>query len=611
MNVKLQKIQRASLPSGVLPKSDGRFVVWWYGPVVCQRSQAPSIPKVRVFFRNLLNNGDFGNLFHVDVGITHLGLLRLGSVWRDGVREDQIEYEQKEVTVSFDDGDFRVVSPFKVKQAETRHLIPMGEYQLPYSSDHNFLLDLPVRGGGRLLIPCMEFFTRMYGRSAEVRRVLAAYPWTEAEKQLYLPIDDGSAPPGTWPIRLAKRVYNTDAVFLAHVRHDPYAREAAKRIYAQIEAACGISSPFAFLKVTPWHIGDVSLIVDGKHLPDGSFLGLRIQGFSDPGGLTVARDRENSNLIDPDSQGEAHEDAGRSSRITISRTVPDIVNLTEEEEPDQRGGTVEIVDEEVVLIGEPRKVIDIGRAHSRGGAKIVRHSTGGGTYSTGERYGTGKGVGRASIHAEIALESQGHLRDIWDAALWLRQHCPNDIKGVHWFTLEGGFQDSSDPRLIPLVPVKRQGSESAVKTEKKRTKAEYRWAFYDPAKRIPRGILVIRLLVQGRDVYLVEIQRREKGESFSGLVFSLDNAHDLRSWITTFMEVIQPKNGVISKIVARCPGKAAAYRHDSSGDGPIMKRAVQNGLKKAGVAMPTPTTMEQSGRTNQSLSGILCSRHDM
>ena len=73
-------------------------------------------------------------------------------------------------------------------------------------------------------------------------------------------------------------------------------------------------------------------------------------------------------------------------------------------------------------------------------------------FSTGEPYGSGKGVGQASIHAPIRLESQGFLRDMWNALLYLQSAYPTAIHSVSWFTFEDGFSTSPDPRLISLEP---------------------------------------------------------------------------------------------------------------------------------------------------------------
>lgn len=599
MTLRLQRIRRVDLTGNELPTNGNRLVVWWYGPVVCQRPRAPSIPKVRVFFRRILEGGDLSGLFPINVGITHLGLLRLGSVWCDGTRESQIEYEQRMVTVSLDEGDFRFISRREAKIAERRDLLPQDEYALPYIFDQNFLLDLRVQDGGRLLIPCMEFFTRMYGRSAELRRVLAAYPWSEAEKQLYKPLkDDAVVPPGCWPIRLAKKMYNDDAVFLAHVQHDSYAREAAKSVYAQIEAAC-TRERYAFLKITPWHRGKISLIIEGKSLADGSFLGLRIQGFSDPDGSGIALDRENSALVDLNSRGARPEGAGQSKRISTSRRHPDILNLTEDDEPDQKGGSVEIDEDDIIRIGKPRQVVRMHLAHAQGPSETVgvRNPAESGTYSTGERSGTGKGVGRASLHTEVVLESEGHLRDVWVAAQSLQQRYPAEIQNVDWFTNAHGFQTSGEPKLIPLVPLKKKvlkSEQTTHRSERKQTTGQYSWALLDLEKGIPRGVLVFRFVVRGKAVYLVEIQQRHEKDKYSGLVFVLGNGADFLSSIATIIAEIPRVQGVMKKIIGRIPGVAKAFRHEKAKENPMMLPALVNALEKVGVTLDTPRKMKSS-----------------
>jgi hypothetical protein len=453
MKLSLRKTKAYVIQNGELQEDDRRLVVWWYGPLTKNRC-AGSIPNIVVFFRALLEDGTFGtNLIRREVALTHLGLLRLGSVWRGGICDSRIKRPGQRFRVSFDAGHWRIISPYEaVREYGEVNPIPETDYKTAYGSDKNYLLDLGLPQGKRLLIPCTEFFARFYGRSAEVKRVLATYPWEEAESKLYRPLEEDAAPPGTWPIKLAKRMYNDDAVFLAHVKHDPYAQHAARSIYSQAESTFLNNNRYVFLKVQPWFQGTAQLDVEVVPLKDGrSFLGLRILGGSEPQGDAVFRDRENTNRVDA-TEADGTVGGLPGNRPARPSTLPDIVNLTEDEEPDHGTASLEIEDDDFVVIGERRTVIDGNRAKSVGGTRYLSDGGCTGGLSTGEPYGGGKGVGHASIHAPVVLESHGVLRDMWNAAQRLHKKRPQEIQAVHWFTWEAGFSSDAEPQLIALHP---------------------------------------------------------------------------------------------------------------------------------------------------------------
>lgn len=366
---------------------------------------------------------------------------------------------------------------------------------LPLDRKHkSFLIEFDLPDDNHLLIPCTEFFARVYGRSSEIKRVLATYPWEQVKKRLYRPLN-APASPGTWPVRFTYRVHRHDAILLAHMLYDPYAEQAAKRIYSQIEAS--FTPDNMLLEVTPWFQGGGQISVSGVTIDDGNtFLGLQILGCTQPDGATIHREREKSTTIsatdgdDTPSQLPYHQ----------LQNIPDVIDLTDDNEPDHGSSWLDLPEDEFVILGKPRAVLD--KRHTRKNVSDTRGVPVPGDetlFSTGEPHGSGKGVGQASIYAPITLESQGFLRDMWNALLYLQSVYPTAIHSVSWFTFEDGFSTSPDPRLISLEPF---GIEDDVET----TIAN--WVYIDTQSKAPRGMLVIRVHVLDQTLYLMEVQRR-------------------------------------------------------------------------------------------------------
>lgn len=589
MKVVLRKTRICSIKDDRIREETGNLVTWWYGPVTKNR-QAGSVPKVCVFFRRIEKSGRLGEIIQYETALTHLGVLRLGSIWSRGVSDTRINLEAKKFDVSFSLGGWKIISPYDAVHLErASNPIPFSEYPLLFSSDKNYLLDFALPDGRNLLIPCMEFFARCYGRSAEVKRVLATYPWDEAQRRLFRPFNVPVSP-GTWAVKLARRLYNDDVIFLAHVKHDPYAHRAAKSIYAQIESAFKTNKPYAFLKATPWFQGPAKLYVSGIYLNNGkTFLGLNILGGSHPQGEIILRDREDMNKLDESSSSNADCSGNANGFQTrMMHKLPDIIDLTEDDEPDHGSSSLEIEEDDFVVLGEPRVVIDVRHAR-QGGTKRISIKTGSeSTFSTGEPYGSRKGIGYASLHAEAVIESQGVLRDMWNAVRHLQKTTPSVIRSAKWFTFEDGFRDDVEPKLIAFVPFDEEGKGLSGDISK--------WPFLDVSTRIPRGALIIQLDVSGKSVYLFEIQRRplrkkceggiftEGEESFKGLVFVLDDEKSLSQWLRILLDQTRYVKGVVQKLTGSCPGTAHAFKHaPAKGEEVPCEAAVKNALRKIGM----------------------------
>ncbi|WP_308389812.1 hypothetical protein [Acidithiobacillus sp. AMEEHan] len=174
MRVSLQKTKTFCLEDTSL-KDASKSVVWWYGPVL-KNSRAHSVPKIVVFFRRINDKGELGGIFQREAALTHLGLLRIGSVWHNGMSNTKIKYKKETFAISFNDDFWEILSPHNsVQGSKGCNPIPSVDYRLAYPFDKNYLLSFQLNDDRRLLIPCIEFYARYYGHSSEIKRVLATY----------------------------------------------------------------------------------------------------------------------------------------------------------------------------------------------------------------------------------------------------------------------------------------------------------------------------------------------------------------------------------------------------------------------------------------------------
>lgn len=569
--------------------------MWWYGAVVKNR-RTQSLPHVTVFFKKLLPDGTLTSGFRREVGITDLGLLQIGTIWNNWSCNRRLALQEHEFPVDFSPGRWQFTSQHEHYLDNRTSLIAQTAYPLDLAErDRSQLLVFDIGFNRQLLVPSLEFFSRYYGRSGHVSRVLATYPWSEAEGRLYVPFEH-PIKPGEWPIKLASSTYNADALFLAHVKYDSYAQRAAKSIYAGLEAQYEQHGGKAFPKIYPWFRGAATLIVQGHWLDERRFLALRIEGGSDPHGPNISLYRENPGKADEAAPNGAPIGGWKGGRDLRPDAAPSILNLTSDDEPDHNGNIIEVVNPAFRVVGPKREIIRhrLATAATRPGPPTPREQAD--KHSPGERHGSARGTGVASIHTEIVLESHGATRDVWDALQYLRATRPDQILAVGWYSADTGqVQFSNEPAMAALWPFDAE-QEVQVGT------SVSRWIFMDPDQSRLRGVLVSYVQTPGSAAFLFEIERRkvlrtaEDGqkyadeESFCGLVVAAPSLTRPSDWIPQVLDGIRRQRGVMERVLSYCPDALARdYRRSTSSfDRVAGHSTVINALKKVGIDIPKP-----------------------
>lgn len=577
---------------------DATLLAWWYCGIF-KNTRDQSQPLVLVAFRTRINGNTFSDeIVYRYVSIALLGQLRIGSLCRDNRVIGYATYKTEEFPVLYERGGWWFTSFDKAASAKRPPPFPLAIHPIPYERDKNWLIEFKRPNGGTLLIPSLEYFTRYYGQSGELRRVLMTYPWEGQGgclDRFFAPTEEPEDPQGRiWKVKLKKRMYDGDAVFLAHVKYDSYTQRVAKSIHSGIEAQySGNSATPAFAKIGPWYTGAARLLVGGIPFDEGkSFLGLQILGGSEPGGEEIIKNRENrGNALNPAGPGtEGNAWAGTTRG---PRQRPEIVNLSIFDEPDNSGDNLELKDPEFVTLG-PRRIVRTQRDEQAKDSGAPRgEGTEADVYSAGEAHGDGKGIGQAAVKTEMVLESDGALRDMWNAMQHMKKLHPDTVKSVEWYAPSHGFTESEDPELVALEPFKTDEMIDGLVI----AAGVRNWPYMDPTTRSElRGLLVARMNVSDTFIYIVEIQRRpckrksadgvieDSEEAFRGLVFTLDRQDDFQDWFKLVRTHVRTVKGVVHRLTRHCPGKADSFRHVASADDEVACwSALKNALRKADV----------------------------
>lgn len=556
------------------------------------------MPHVAVWCRRITPDGSLGGFFRLDVGITDLGLLQIGTIWEGKTCKQQLAFEEQEFDVNFSIGNWRLVSQREHHIQSGEALISQEIYPLYHAHrDRSQLLEFRTVDGQRLLIPCLEFYSRYYGRSGHVIRVLATYAWEEAERRLYVPFEY-HATPGHWPIKLASSSYNADAVFLAHVKYDAFAARAAKSIYSTLDKQYDKLGSMAFLEAEPWFKGPATLIVQGRWLDERSFLALRIAGGSDPQGVGIAVYRENPGEADeaaPDGAPTSRWKGGRDFHPDVSGLV---VNLTPDVEPGHNGNIEEILNPAFRIVGQKREVAShrLEAAMSRPGRPLPNDQSE--QHSPAERDGSASSTGHASIHTENILPSSGAVRDIWDALRYFRKRSPKFITALSWYNAESCEfvldDGNNEPRLVALKAYDDEQKESLSSTTLK-------WIYRDTKQTELRGVLVAFVQTTAGAACMFEIERKlvnrtatngtkyTEEEAFCGLVVIPPTDCPAEKWLDEVLNGIRCECGVMERVLNHCPPSARFYRRSRSANDEIAGHStVINALKKVDIEIPKP-----------------------
>ena len=186
--------------------------------------------------------------------------------------------------------------------------------------------------------------------------------------------------------------------------------------------------------------------------------------------------------------------------------------------------------------------------------------------------------GKFDFQPSVEIESKGMLWDMWEAMVYLKNKHSDLITSLDCFPLQDDRADRPSFNLVTFKPF--EANESADEITRN-------WVYLDPLLKLPRGVLIARLVVRGQAVYIVEIQRRIKGDTFEehfpGMVFILDDERYLSSWVHQLLDNIRHVHGRMRKLRSRCPGTHFVFTHRKSKDNQVnCMSTVKWALKQVG-----------------------------
>lgn len=472
-----------------LAKVRGQVVVCWHGGL--QKNHSPNtVPLAEVMLRTLHPDNNFGSLVRQDVVISHLGSLRVGTVWKQGNLIGEIGMDRlRPQIVNFDPRSWQLVT------AKSASLFESYMQQLPKRSGSSWLIQLKTASGETILVPCLEFLTRCYGRSSETARLLVTYGLKTIQDLYFYEFNPN---PERLLLKLERGVSIREAPFLAHAMYDDYTRNICQSLHNKLQAEFKPGTQ-AFIQVSPWFKGQGQIEGQGYWIDEKTFLLLRVDGLSEPDGppITVEYKRYTKDAAEQ----------GTSTGRPYSRKLPPgastvAVSITGTEAPNSKTSQT-VYDPPFRTLGTKRKL------HHR--KKFIPGQAGRPVpgvekdrLAPGDARGNGEGGGK-SEHVSPEATPEGIVALMWQTCLSLAQSLPTYISELGWYTKAFGFQTEGVPRFEYL----------SFPTKKKRAPI-----------RLPKPVLIIRMMVGGRHIYILEIHRNpRKSEDENGITKHVEDSY--------------------------------------------------------------------------------------
>lgn len=545
----------------------GDHLVWWYGPIQ-QNTRPRSIPLVTVHFRKLIDD-EPGAFSPAVVPLSSLPHYRKGSIWRDGKCISSTELEQERFDVDFDEGGWSLTSRAELLRQGNANVFHDSDYPLKYPQDHGQLLSFKIGNDKNLLIPCTEYFVRAYARNMEVCRAVATLRWSDVRSVLF---DEPRRDEHRWLVRPSSLMRNYDAVFLAHLLYDDYAERAVKGINAQFISKDPSSK--IFLKATPWYQGKGQLLCRGRWINGGdTFLCLDLVGSNQPDGQEIEWQRKRFDS----SEGP---EGGRIVLPRPFRTAEAEQFIAEHShaEPDSHSEIIIVKPPPFKTLGAKRKVKKTKHVIKTDRGRLGPKPSQASSHSSGEGSGASKNVGKLEHGGEAELESQGFLYDIWNAFKSIMAVNPDRVSHVNWYT-PSRFREQSPPHLILLQPPVEWPFDD---------KSGRGWVYLDRETGLRRGLLVLRIQVDGQNYFCFEIQPDKPHKpGYSGVLMKSHVAThgEFEDFVENLCSRVRFVVGRFKNMESFFPAGAKIFKHHQKDAKVLYRSRLVNAFKEIGVEL--------------------------
>jgi hypothetical protein len=540
-------------PIDRFPNDDIFRVVWAYGSVQ-KGLTVTGVPEIHIllvdlFFNTLKNEFQLSNKTRVvKISIAQLDIVRYMTIWKgqkriNGCWENFSDYKSN-VRFDLDTTNSESLNYSKQNQNKTySYLFPFNKYKIE-NIDKQYFVKFTNSTFTKIshdnidvIIPSMELFTSTYApHEQQIRYKLI-------QKSLSDTLDDyvksSTEDSGKYIINI---------VFLAYASLNQITRQRLSKTRASLENGMVDKYPV----ILPYHPTSLSIQGDGFWINENTFFMLRINKYSLPDDYEIVLIKEELDIEESKKENDKNKSYGQIPRNLDDYQLP----ATNEHNPHRRNGYLSLISEVDLLDDVKYKIsrkVNIKTIKAEEKNREIQNTYDIKNVSSGEADSTKDSEKTAKLcikeenkklHQSKALDS--FLNDILqmrDTKTDISEGNKIYISNIHFLNEEANFvpikyfiqfndilrargEKNSFARMINRIEEKDKSG----KTKRKNFFFGYRRCF-----------LLKICLSNGKWFYLLEIERKDNVEGFSGLLLKPLNEFDKAILEENIMTVIKAK----------------------------------------------------------------------
>ena len=550
-------------PIDRFPNDDIFRVVWAYGSVQ-KGSTITGIPEIHIllvdiFFNKFKNKFELSNKTTVKkISIAQLDIVRYMTIWKgqkriNGCWENFSDYKSN-VRFDLDTTNSEFLNYSKQNQNKTySYLFPFNKYKIENIDKQYFVkftnstFTKISNNDVEIIVPSMELFTSTYApHEQQIRYKLIQKSLSDTlDDYVKSSIEDS----GKYIIELVEDKVDSNIVFLAYASLNQITRQRLSKTRASLENGMVDKYPV----ILPYHPTSLSIQGDGFWINENTFFMLRINKYSLPDDYEIVLIKEELDIEESKKENDKNKSYGQIPRNLDDYQLP----ATNEHNPHRRNGYLSLISEVDLLDDVKYKIskkvnIKTIKAEEKNreiqNTDDIENVSSGEADSTKDSEKTGKlciKEENKKLHQSKALDS--FLNDILqmrDTKTDISEGNKIYISNIHFLNEEANFvepityfiqfkdiliargEKNSFARMINRIKEKDKSG----KTKSKNLFFGYRRCF-----------LLKICLSNGKWFYLLEIERKDNTEGFSGLLLKPENEFDKAILEENIMTVIKAK----------------------------------------------------------------------
>ena len=549
-------------PIDRFPNDDIFRVVWAYGSVQ-KGLTVTGVPEIHIllvdlFFNTLKNEFELSSKTKVvKISIAQLDIVRYMTIWKgqkriNGCWENFSDYKSN-VRFDLDTTNSESLNYSKQNQNKTySYLFPFNKYKIE-NIDKQYFVKFTNSTFTKIshdnidvIIPSMELFTSTYTpHEQQIRYKLIQKSLSDTlDDYVKSSIEDS----GKYIIELVEDKVDSNIVFLAYASLNQITRQRLSKTRASLENGMVDKYPV----ILPYHPTSLSIQGDGFWINENTFFMLRINKYSLPNDYEIVLIKEELDIEESKKENDKNKSYGQIPRNLDDYQLP----ATNEHNPHRRNGYLSLISEVDLLDDVKYKIsrkVNIKTIKAEEKNREIQNTDDIENVSSGEADNTkdSEKTGKLCIkeenkklHQSKALDS--FLNDILqmrDTKTDISEGNKIYISNIHFLNEEANFEPITYFIQFKDILIARGEKNSfarminRIKEKDKSGKTKSKNLFFG----YRRCFLLKICLSNGKWFYILEIERKDNTEGFSGLLLKPENEFDKAILEENIMIVIKAK----------------------------------------------------------------------